>query len=333
MPENQFEARRAILIGDVGDIRHQRNAAVLRNNSLNPIVTMEFYTTQDGVICGLTEIMSLLEKVLPDTGCEVWALQEGEEILKQEVGLRITGPYGGFGLYEPSINGILSSCSGWASAARKCSQNSGEIPVFSRASKFVHPNISELLDYASIIGGCDHCSTNLGAKMSNGTTFDTMSESLSLLFGDTVLAAKAYDATLQADIQRIFVVGVLETSNNESLKIAENLKEKTRGVELVIDNYNSKTDFDIINELRVRLDNAGYKFVEIYISGNSIDPNSISVIKDNNFPVQGIIVERYIGLARSLPFRSEIKQIEGNHVARNGQIPGIIDNPKLNKII
>ena len=104
-------------------------------------------------------------------------------------------------------------------------------------------------------------------------------------------------------------------------------------MELVIDNYNSKTDFDIINELRVRLDNAGYKFVEIYISGNSIDPNSISVIKDNNFPVQGIIVERYIGLARSLPFRSEIKQIEGNHVARNGQIPGIIDNPKLNKII
>ena len=333
MAENQFEPRRAILIGDVGDIRHQRNAAVLRNNSLNPIVTMEFYTTQDGVICGLTEIMSLLEKVLPDTGCEVWALEEGEEILKQEVGLRIIGPFGAFGLYEPSINGILSSCSGWATAARKCSQNSGEIPVFSRASKFVHPNISELLDYASIIGGCDHCSTNLGAKMSNGTTFDTMSESLSLLFGDTVLAAKAYDATLQADIQRIFAVGVLETSNNESLKIAENLKEKTRGVELVIDNYNSKADFDIINELRVRLDNAGYKFVEIYISGNSINPDSISVIKDNNFPVQGIIVEKYIGLARSLPFRSEIKQIEGNHVARNGQIPGIIDNPKLNKII
>ena len=32
MVENQFEARRAILVGDVGDIRHQRNAAVLRNN-------------------------------------------------------------------------------------------------------------------------------------------------------------------------------------------------------------------------------------------------------------------------------------------------------------
>ena len=31
--------------------------------------------------------------------------------------------------------------------------------------------------------------------------------------------------------------------------------------------------------------------------------------------------------------RSEIKQIEGNHVARNGQIPGITDNPKLNRII
>ena len=333
MAENQFEARRAVLIGDVGDIRHQRNAAVLRNNSLNPIVTMEFYATEDGIICGLTEILSLLEKVLPDTGCEVWALEEGEEILKQEVGLRITGPYGGFGLYEPSINGILSSCSGWATAAKNCSQNSGEIPVLSRASKFVHPNISELLDYSSIIGGCDHCSTSLGARMSNGTTFDTMSESLSMLFGDTLLAAKAYDSTLQADIQRIFSVGVLETASNESLTIAGNLKEKTRGVELIIDNYNSIADFSIINELRVRLDNAGFKFVEIYISGDSINPDSITVLKDNNFPIQGIIVEKYIGLAQSLPFRSEIKQIEGKQVARNGQIPGMIDNSKLNKLI
>ena len=40
MVENQFEARRAILVGDVGDIRHQRNAAVLRNNSLNPNVAI-----------------------------------------------------------------------------------------------------------------------------------------------------------------------------------------------------------------------------------------------------------------------------------------------------
>ena len=103
--------------------------------------------------------------------------------------------------------------------------------------------ISELLDYSSIIGGCDHCSTILGARMSNGTTFDTMSESLSMLFGDTLLAAKAYDSTLQADIQRIFSVGVLETASNESLTIAGNLKEKTRGVEIIIDNYKSFCNF------------------------------------------------------------------------------------------
>ncbi len=81
------------------------------------------------------------------------------------------------------------------------------------------------------------------------------------------------------------------------------------------------------------MDNAGFKFVEIYISGDSINPDSITVLKDNNFPIQGIIVEKYIGLAQSLPFRSEIKQIEGKQVARNGQIPGMIDNSKLNKLI
>ena len=64
-----------------------------------------------------------------------------------------------------------------------------------------------------------------------------------------------------------------------------------------------------------------------------ISKESSGFLKDNNFPIQGIIVEKYIGLAQSLPFRSEIKQIEGKQVARNGQIPGMIDNPKLNKLI
>ena len=84
MVENQFEARRAILVGDVGDIRHQRNAAVLRNNSLNPNVAIEFYSSQNGIVAGLNEVKSLLDKVLPDTGCEIWALDEGEDIKKNE---------------------------------------------------------------------------------------------------------------------------------------------------------------------------------------------------------------------------------------------------------
>ena len=131
MVENQFEARRAILVGDVGDIRHQRNAAVIRNNSINPNVAIEFYTTTNGVVAGLNEVKSLLDKVLPDTGCELWALDEGEDMISNDVVLRIIGPYGGFGLYEPSINGILSSCSGWATSARDCVKNSGEIPILS----------------------------------------------------------------------------------------------------------------------------------------------------------------------------------------------------------
>ena len=331
MVENQFEARRAILVGDVGDIRHQRNAAVLRNNSLNPNVAIEFYSSQNGIVAGLNEVKSLLDKVLPDTGCEIWALDEGEDIKKNDVVLRIIGPYGGFGLYEPSINGILSSCSGWATATKECVKNSGEIPILARVSKYVHPNVSELADYSSVIGGATQCSTNLGARISNTTTFDTMSDSLSMLFGDAVIAAKAYDSTLQPDIQRIFSIGAIESVNQEALKISDTLKEKTRGVELVIDKYNSG-DVHIINELKVRLDNAGYNYVEIYLSGNAINPDSIADLNENSVPVQGIIVEKYIGAASPLSFSSEIKQIDGSAVARNGKIPGLTNNTKLNKL-
>ncbi len=331
MVENQFEARRAILVGDVGDIRHQRNAAVLRNNSLNPNVAIEFYTTTNGVVAGLNEVKSLLDKVLPDTGCELWALDEGEDMISNDVVLRIIGPYGGFGLYEPSINGILSSCSGWATSARDCVKNSGEIPILSRISKYVHPNVAEMADYSAVVGGAVQCSTNLGARISNTTSFDTMSGSLSMLFGDAVSAAKAYDSTLQPDIQRIFSVGAIESINHEALKISEALKEKTRGVEFVINNH-TPDDFDVIKELKIRLDNAGYNYVELYLSGNAMTPEFISEINARKVPVQGIIVEKYIGTANPLPFYSEIKQIDGSDVARNGQIPGLIDNPKLNKL-
>ncbi len=332
MAENQFEARRAILIGDVGDIRHQRNAAVLRNNSLNPKVAIEFYASMNGVVAGLIEIKSLLDKVLPDTGCELWALKEGDDIAQNDVALRIIGPYGAFGLYEPSINGILSSCSGWASSSKACVKNADHIPVFSRVSKYVHPNVAELADYSAVVGGAMQCSTNLGARISSTTAFDTMSDSLAMLFGDIVLAAKAYDSMLQPDIQRIFSVGSLESINQESLKITDSLKEKTRGVELVINNY-VPGNFDSIKELKVRLDNAGYNYVEIYLSGDVINPEFISDLITNQVPVQGLIVEKYIGLSSPLPFRSEIKQIEGISVGRNGQIPGLIDNPKLNKLV
>ena len=49
-------------------------------SSGNPTVSMEFSAERAGVFCGIREVLALLAKVLPETGSEVWALGEGEEL-------------------------------------------------------------------------------------------------------------------------------------------------------------------------------------------------------------------------------------------------------------
>ena len=43
MVNHQFEIRPSILVGDTADVYLQRTLTILRNEGVNPTVTMEFY--------------------------------------------------------------------------------------------------------------------------------------------------------------------------------------------------------------------------------------------------------------------------------------------------
>ena len=118
MVNPEFDIRPTILVGDTADVSSQRTLTILRNEGINPTVTMEFSAQRPGVFCGIKEVRALLGKVLPETGSEVWALDEGATLDAKETALRISAPYGSLGLYETTICGILASSSGWAAAAR-----------------------------------------------------------------------------------------------------------------------------------------------------------------------------------------------------------------------
>ena len=108
MAHPDFEIRRQILVGDTADVFLQRAMTILRNENINPVVVMEFSSSQEWIFCGISEVKALLDKILPETGSEAWALEEGEDLGASEVALRITAPYGSLGLYETAICGILS---------------------------------------------------------------------------------------------------------------------------------------------------------------------------------------------------------------------------------
>ena len=81
-------------------------------------------------------------------------LSDGDRIAPKEIVLRIRARYRRFGLYETAILGMLAQSTGWATAAREVVDEAAPQPVVSFGARHVHPDITDVLDYAAIVGGC-----------------------------------------------------------------------------------------------------------------------------------------------------------------------------------
>ena len=332
MVNPEFEVRPSILVGDTADVYLQRTLTILRNENINPTVTMEYYPQRQGVLCGIKEVRALLAKVLPETGSEVWALDEGETMDAKEVALRIRAPYGSFGLYETTICGILAHCSGWAMAARKCVEAAGGIPVIALAARHVHPNVAANIDYSSVVGGCVSCSTILGARLAGITPSGNMPHALPLLLGDAVRAAQSFDRHMPQEVPRVALVDTFKEEAEEALNVAQALKEKLRGVRLDTPAERGGVTPDLVKEVRARLDLAGFRHVEIFVTGG-FTKDRIGQFVELGIPVNGFGVGSYISSAPPNDFTADIHEIEGKPVAKRGRTPGITPSPRLGRVM
>ncbi|MCI0439591.1 MAG: nicotinate phosphoribosyltransferase [Chloroflexi bacterium] len=327
-----FDIRPSILVGDTADIYLQRTLTILRNEGFNPVVAMEFYPQRAGIFCGIREARALLAKVLPETGTEVWSLEEGEAMASKEVALRIRAPYSTFGLYETAICGILSSCSAWATAARECVDAAQGIPIVALAARHVHPNVAANIDYASVVGGCVSVSTILGARLSGITPAGNMPHVLPLLLGDTVRALNAFDKHMPQEVPRVALVDTFKDEAEEALNVANALKEKLRGVRLDTPVERGGVTPELVREVRARLDLAGFRHVEIFVSGG-FTAEKIRHFVEVGAPVNGFGVGGYISNAPSNSFTADIHEVDGKPVAKRGRIPGITPNPRLDRVM
>ncbi len=331
-PNPEFDIRHSVLVGESSDIYLQRTLNILRHENVNPTVTMEYFPRKDGVICGLKEVKDLLSKVLPESGSEIWTLEEGEPVNAKEVALRVKAPYSSFGLYETAICGILASCTGWATAARECVEAAQGTPVVAMAARHIHPNVAANIDYSSIVGGCVACSTSLGARLAGVTPSGSMPHVLPLLMGDTVKSTEAFDQYLPQDVPRIALVDTFKDEVEEALNVARALKEKLRGVRLDTASERGGVTQELVKELRVRLDLNGFNHVEIFVSGG-FTAAKINEFMINNTPVNGFGVGSYISDASPNDFTADIHEIGDQPVAKKGRIPGITANPRLRRVM
>jgi len=325
---------REILSGDSADVYFARAASIMEREGLDPVVTMEVFARQEAVLCGIDEAKNLIGHVLAecDPGeTRVEALSDGDRIAPKEVVLRIHARYRRFGLYETAILGMMAQSTGWATAARQCVDAAAPDPVVSFGARHVHPDITDVLDYAAIVGGCVGASTPAGARLAGLSPTGTMPHSLVLIFGDTVAAAEAFDRDLGADVPRIVLVDTFKDEAEETLRVAHALGDRLYGIRLDTPSERGRVTADLVKEVRARLDQEGYRHVKIVVSGG-LNPERIAWFKEQGAPVDSFEVGSYISGATPIDFTGDIKEIDGRPIAKRGRIPGVTDSPRLQPI-
>jgi nicotinate phosphoribosyltransferase len=325
---------REILSGESADVYFARADRILEREGLDPVVTMEVFGRRGGILCGIDEVKNLLAHALVDADpaeTSVESLNDGDALAPKEIVLRITARYRAFGLYETAVLGMLAQSTGWATAARECVDVAAPLPVISFGARHVHPDITDVLDYAAIIGGCVGASTPAGARLAGLAPTGTMPHSLVLIFGDTVEAALAFDRHLGADVARIVLVDTFKDEAEEALRVAHALGDKLYGIRLDTPSERGRVTADLVHEVRARLDQEGYQHVRIVVSGG-LNPDRIGYFKEAAAPVDSYAVGSYISGASPIDFTGDIKEIDGRPIAKRGRIPGITDSPRLKAV-
>jgi len=328
----KFEPAEAVLSGETTDIYFAHTLEILRHEALNPVATMQVFPNRAGILCGIEEVKALLARVLPEDNREVWALAEGETMAAKEVVLRITAPYQSYAVYETAIDGILAHCSGWATTARECVEAARGIPIICFGVRGVHPSVVGVTDYSAMIGGCAGCSSIVGAKLVGIEPSGTIPHAMIIVMGDTVKATVAFDKYMPPEVPRIALVDTFKDEAEESLRVAQALREKLNSVRLDTPSERGGVTADLVKEVRARLDLAGFKHVGIFVSGG-LDPERITYLLENGAPIDGFGVGRYITGAKPIDFTADLHEVEGKPIAKRGRIPGIAPNPRLKRVL
>lgn len=320
-----------VLSADSADVYFLRTREILQREGLDAVVTMEFFPSRPGILCGIREAIELLRTVAGEAGLLVEAMEEGAPIQTKQVALRITGRYLSFGVYETALLGILSQSTGWATAARACVEAASPIPVYSFGARHVHPRVAPILDYAAIVGGCASGSTPAGARLAGRAPVGTMPHALILIFGDTVAAAEAFDRVMPPGVPRTVLVDTFHDEAEESIRVAAALGTHLQSVRLDTPSERGGVTVDLVREVRARLDLAGYPNVQIFISGG-LTPERLRQFRESGVPVAGFGVGSAISDAPPIDFTADIKAIAGHPVAKRGRIPGLTPNPQLHEV-
>ncbi|MGB9678728.1 MAG: nicotinate phosphoribosyltransferase [Thermoanaerobacteraceae bacterium] len=308
------------------DVYFLRTQDILEHLGIqDTIVTAEIFGRKSGVFAGLPEVMSILK----DKDVEIWSIEEGDTFEAKDTVMRIRGPYSSFGVFETVILGILASSSGWATAAKELKDVAMGKPLLCFGARHVHPAVAPVMERAALVGGADDASCILGAKLKGKEPKGTVPHAAFLIAKDTLRVSKAYMEITPEDEKITILVDTFKDEVEESLRVAELLGDRLYGIRLDTPSERGGVTPNLVYELRKRLDQKGYNNVKIIVSGG-LNPERVLELSKSGADAFG--VGSYISDAQPIDMTMDIKEVNGEPIAKRGRIPGIIENKKLKKL-
>ncbi len=328
-----------------------KTAKILKAEKSNSVTKVQFFQrNNNSILCGINHVIEILKKESYDFSLlEVYALNDGDVIMKNEPVLTITGNLWRFIHLEGIIDGILTRESSIATNAFNLinAANKKEIIYMNDRSDYYFTQQWD--GYAAYIGGIRKFVTPKQIKFlsdkNDVSVIGTIPHSLIQSFsGDLIESMNAYSKYIGDNN----LVGLVDYNNdviNDSLKIANKFQKKLVAIrvdtsnelidkclEKYLNKYNAQ-DLQGVNsylakELRKSLDDNGFNYVKIIFS-SGLDENKIKILEKNNSPVDFYGVGKYFSNL-FLNFTCDAVKIDDNLEAKFGRKN--IDNNKLRLI-
>ncbi len=350
----QFDSR--IRDGWLSDRYFVRTGNTLRHAGRDPVVRLQIFAKQDGIVAGVYESIRILQTQLTpgyDAGdVEVEALLEGESIEPWETALQITGPYRAFVHLETPVLGVLARRSLVATNVHHTIEAAAGKPVIFMAPRHDDWRVQTPDGYAALVGGIRSVSSDAGGAWWGARGVGTMPHGLIAAFGgDTVQATLAFARYVRDEEPDVAVISLVDYHNDvvrDSLAVARAMRTAFGdGVLAAVRVDTSETLIDrsliddpdvwgretltgvnphLVRRLRGALDAEGFDYVGIVVSGG-LNPARIRQFEEERVPVTAYGVGSSLlghnrgehGLLSSFDFTADVVEVDGQPESKVGR--------------
>ncbi|MCI0408441.1 MAG: nicotinate phosphoribosyltransferase, partial [Acidobacteria bacterium] len=214
--------------------------------------------------------------------------------------------------------GLLCQASGIATKAARCKRAAEGRTVISFGARRMHPVLAPMIERNAFIGGCDGVAVVKSAELIKEEPVGTMPHALILILGDTVKAAKAFDATIDPRVKRVVLIDTLGDEKFEALRVAEALGERLFAVRLDTPASRRGDMLEILKEVRWELNSRGFSWVKLFVSGglNEAEIQRLNPLAD------AYGVGTAISNAPVMNFALDLIEIDGRPIAKRGKRSG-----------